>query len=848
MVREGAMSPTETPRRFAVLLAWLVAFIGPVLVIAPLMRPPEPPPPGPPSAAAAAMDAQILAADWDVVVLGDSSAEQGIHGDLLGQALADPPLRVLRLAGAGGEMAPVWYAVLRDRVYGNGKRPRLVVLGAYLSGVVATRLDDVEYSLLQRHVAVPDEVLLRKTWRTAPPSAGQRLVDRATAGREAVVSAFRYGPASLWLDGAAARVTEASKVVFGGVHAPNEGGAAGTLLVTPGTDAAQGPANGPATGPEGGTGHAAAPSPEETYLPAIAALVARNGGRLVVVLPPTLSGEYPALRVPSALSRGMAELASRLGVGWLDERDLPLERADFSDPRHLNGRGARTFTRFLAARLQQIGALGTGPLAPAIVPPRYTVRREGTPPEVVAEGIATGSDPCTFLLPLPALSFLADDALRGEIATGRSPLLVEEGGVPLAWMDDPGRTGCIGMFRFEGGVIHGLRRAEDGPPLTLRLDDAVPVRSVDPHGPLGLDGWADLYWVYPGTTLRWTFDAPWRPPGARYDVDVELSGVAGQRTEDASTTLTTPVVTLLGQPVPLVPTETGWRVHVEVPVTDTPWALEVASPAGGPYLLVHTLTFTQGGERVRIIEAPFLPVVDLFAAGTSRVEGPVPPPSGGRIYDGSPSAFWMHAPFPNHAGCSPLRVTEDGRPLPRYPGPASYVPVVDPLAPSSRADPVTFLPGGGAVHAGERVYFSASDDSDPVGNGRRYQITVQEDRKCWLRQCEFCVDRSWIYPGDRLTLTLPAAGRSRLNYGLYAVALSAVWNTDPSPETTIHARIDAGGTTRFEGDIPIHTLLGERVLPVRPPVLRDDPGDIEITLDAPADAPPLLLTGYATQD
>ncbi len=90
------------------------------------------------------------------------------------------------------------------------------------------------------------------------------------------------------------------------------------------------------------------------------------------------------------------------------------------------------------------------------------------------------------------------------------------------------------------------------------------------------------------------------------------------------------------------------------------------------------------------------------------------------------------------ACCSPLRVAENGHPLP---------------FPNATADEVTRLGRGRYVHLGDRVLFSSLDGTDPIRNGRRYTLGMEPGQRC---------GGTWIFPGQTLRFsTSTATGHPR---------------------------------------------------------------------------------------
>lgn len=83
--------------------------------------------------------------------------------------------------------------------------------------------------------------------------------------------------------------------------------------------------------------------------------------------------------------------------------------------------------------------------------------------------------------------------------------------------------------------------------------------------------------------------------------------------------------------------------------------------------------------------------------------------------------------------CSPLRITEGGRELPD-----ANVPCLD----------VKRKGEGRSCHTTDRIFFAASDRTDPASNGRTYRLVLDEGR--------LCDGAVFLYPRDAFEVTFPA--------------------------------------------------------------------------------------------
>jgi len=82
--------------------------------------------------------------------------------------------------------------------------------------------------------------------------------------------------------------------------------------------------------------------------------------------------------------------------------------------------------------------------------------------------------------------------------------------------------------------------------------------------------------------------------------------------------------------------------------------------------------------------------------------------------------------------CSPLRITEDAKLLPSANVPCTEV--------QRRKD-------GRSCHTTQRIFFSASDDTDPATNGRAYRMVLDEGR--------LCDGAVFLYPKDAFEVRFP---------------------------------------------------------------------------------------------
>lgn len=309
-------------------LRYVLAIAGPAVVLALafliLAHPTE-------GREARAMDERARAAAADVVVVGASFAYADLDPERLGAALSPTRAPALVLA-VGSSEAAVWYAILQGRVYGNGLDPAWVILPVSLRAMLQATLDLVQTERLADQMPIFDEVVLARSFGTAPPSLGRRVLDRRSSLRDPVLDGFRtFFPVLLF--GADADHIRRAGLAYFVTRKPRVGGP-GALPVDERPLAA----------------------PDESYLADIVRLVTEHGGRLAVVLPPVAPGTTSEGRLDAGREAEVVAWASAHGVRWLDLRDLGWPRARFTDGLHMNADAAAELTDIVAVRLGAEGA------------------------------------------------------------------------------------------------------------------------------------------------------------------------------------------------------------------------------------------------------------------------------------------------------------------------------------------------------------------------------------------------------------------------------------------------------------------------------------------------------------
>jgi hypothetical protein len=122
------------------------------------------------------------------------------------------------------------------------------------------------------------------------------------------------------------------------------------------------------------------------------------------------------------------------------------------------------------------------------------------------------------------------------------------------------------------------------------------------------------------------------------------------------------------------------------------------------------------------------------------------------------------------ARCSPIRVAEDGERLPLHNVPCEEA----------------FKHGRGRVcHNRDRLFVTATDDTNPSENDRRYSISLAESR--------WCEGALWVYPGDQVRIHWNEADLTRLERGVRFLRVEArdMGGRGPASDLGVKLRVNA---------------------------------------------------------
>lgn len=700
-----------------------------------------------PTGKAAAFDRRLAESEVQIVVLGSSLARTDVDPALLASEMGIDRRGVVMLTLPNATAAH-WYAVMKNRVFANGHQPRVVLLVGALSTMVTPEvLKESNVERLVNQLSENEPVIGEKVFGTQSADHFRWLYMKEQAGqwRDHILNwtrdqALLYTFSKKGKIGEARKLAErANEYAFADdrmayeLHSKNTTGLALDFvdeLATTDIDIGS-----------------------ESLIPDLVALGDAHQSSVVFVRTPFPPSNNENDKVPPTLEREAIDVMGNVGAGYLDLRSLNLDDSFFQDMRHMNPEGSAIFTAALASSLRDMGVMagrGAAVVREGLQP--SSVTRAGAPPAVPPMGdMSDRTARCRIELDAPELTALSDEALSGAGLPAARPFQVfDKSGEALPPLPGNAKTCDAGLSVRDGRVEVVTRGPVKPSRLSFAWSEELPMT-------VGEDQ-EEVWWVYPGTTLRFDFDEGWA--GAPEDFQYFLLGHAFGGRDDAT-------VDVHGQAATLQ------RYGTRVWATGTPstpdkgdsWTLEVNSPADGPFLLIQNLAVGAAPRTTHLIGR-----AETLTGGSIRVVGgkvedtnlaPVftlpPPPMRGNfkvrkaprgVGVVSVNAYALLADAPNSKasrphGCSPIRVYEDGVMLDGF---------------QSVCLEMATKKAGRSCHAAELLYFASSDGSNPVTNGREYTLSLAEDRICDKRNQEDSTPLRgmiWLYPGDEVTLTFP---------------------------------------------------------------------------------------------
>lgn len=678
--------------------------------------------------AVAAMDDAMEFLDPQVVLVGPSYANTDVRREVIARHLKVPADDVAMLS-VPNSVGAHWYAVLKYRVFEAGYRPKLiVVISGMQSMLLNTPLSESSWTNLEAQLDDPEDPEVRL--RLANPSHGgaRHLREQRAKVRSRWFEFLRnVGPWSLLSSGGNPnsrmrkdevrarldRVFDASKIdmsLYSG---------AGSPVVTGTVDEER--------------DLTMLSDPEASFMPAITALAAEHGARVVWVRPP-MSPDIPEA-MNDIIQEGMQEAAvdviTPLGGRLLDMRRVPMNVEMFANEDHMNTEGSRRFSEALGLALARMDAM-------------YPPAVSGTPPLRVPppDGAFTGALP------------------EAETAVDQSDLWVAPG--TEVTFRIPSWTPERGVFSAAIAVEHLSADVEGKPSWTVN-GTRGPLRSIEPG-----NGWK----IWRGEGVQPAPDGP-------FDVVVHSP-------EDG------PYVRITGLGL-------GRRAGRNIVVGDVEdlegsrVRLLSRFERQGDALVDRSIAPTYGSAPGKVPSAR-RPVVDIRSSRVARFDT--------QIWGFLSDEFLMgESAFGSR--CSPLRIAEDGVRLPH---------------PNEPCGDVHRLGEGRTCHTPEALFFTAADGTDPAGNGRVYELELDEGRRC--------DGAAWLYPEDELNLTFPPNELAGLNRGATHLTIGARYLM--KRKTRVHVVLKVDGEVRLDREVEGQSFWqDDQVWALNPPIA---PGTKDVTL------------------
>jgi hypothetical protein len=266
-----------------------------------------------------------------ILIVGNSTAHTNVDPKTIAQELGIPRAEV-KVFAIPNAVTPHWYAMLKNRVYGQGHEAPVVVVVASLRSLLSTEpYTDASFGNLLVQMEPSEPVIERFVDRQSSWAAS--IHQRRLATRSALLDGLRDGSVALVL-GDPPEVTQQSMDRL--FHHSNLDHTRQTASM-PVTDLQQ---------REGKLGADELPAPISSMLPALAALANAHGTRLVLIRPP-MAPHTPPERQDTVLpdvSREVGSLMRATGHRYVDKSGVELPASLYDNLSHLNEEGARLFS------------------------------------------------------------------------------------------------------------------------------------------------------------------------------------------------------------------------------------------------------------------------------------------------------------------------------------------------------------------------------------------------------------------------------------------------------------------------------------------------------------------------
>ncbi len=791
--------------------AWIAGAIVPVVVLVGgylhLRQPPEL------TGQASQFETRLeAAAEAEVLVLGSSLANRGIDPEALARELRIDAGNVVMMQLPHSSTAH-WYAMLKNRVYANGYGPKLVLVVDALTAMLNHDLLEQQPNIERLVAQMTDDepVLAAKVFGYDDPTRFRAVFMRERASR------YRQDLLESWR-------TSVVTALFSRKWQEEEGR---RLVEKVNEEVFANDAMDYSLHVEGATGIATfgeVPSTErgdfdlrrDALLGDMAELTRGHSTALVYVRYPFPPSNREMDVVPDDIEADALAWMEEVGSGYLDMRTLDLDETFYEDMRHMTKEGAERFSATIGRSLMGMEALKghdnvrvvrglSGPSEVRLVGDRQRLPDPGR--------ISWSEDGCRASLPAPALAGFQRERMTG-IGDVALPFEVLESGEALD--DQTWGSGCVGAWRVVDGELLIAPRAMRSSELEIRWVDATAQLAGVAREPL---------WIAGGQRLDLAFDEPWKLDERSFRVLLRGQSLGGDGSIEV--TIDEASFEIFGQDGRL-------SGNAALPAPREPWTLSIAVPPDAPWVRLHNLAIgvppatsqvigteeTLHGASIRVVGGrsedthtrprfasapPPFPTQPKVRKG-AREMGLLSMPKYAELAD----AVESDSARPNR--CTPVQVLDEGVPLP---------------LPHSVCYDVMTKGAGRSCFAAEQFFFAPADGTDPTRNGRTYEVRLDPGRVCetWSQKKATTLrDSFWLYPGDVLTLDVPARRTEAFDNGANVLEVEVVphlYEADVPLEVTVTSAagkaLEASWTpagrlkrrsSRFELDPPLPALPG----------------------------------------
>lgn len=295
-----------------------------------------------------------------IILLGNSLSNTDVNPIQLARHFGIPRHKVQRFS-IPNSIGAHWWIVLKNRVYANQHRPRLVLVLSDMQSLLATKpLTEASYLNLRVHVDAPEDEAYLDAKAGGRGWAGSRVWENKGKVREASLKLVR----NVWVD------LVMRQRIYNGASNNRTTAAVDRVFDAGSTDLRLHHEVIPIMQDGGGLqpfDPSLLPTVGQSFIPEITDLVVANNGRIVYLRPPyspLLPPEHGDFVLPDREKEVRDAVTARRGV-YMDMRDFPMVETDFHNVDHMNERGAKRFTAAVALALEPLDPLARGPIARA---------------------------------------------------------------------------------------------------------------------------------------------------------------------------------------------------------------------------------------------------------------------------------------------------------------------------------------------------------------------------------------------------------------------------------------------------------------------------------------------------